>query len=395
MGKMSRARRTLCAALLVVLGFTLGCSEFIVIGIEPDIAQSCAVSLSRAGELMSSFAALYAVCTPLLALFTGRFRRYSLLLVYLIVFVAGNLLSMLASSFDVLLVSRMLMGIVSGALLAVAVTYISDFVSPRRVPVLLSIVYASYSVAMVLSTSLGKLAAEFLTWHAALEGTFALSLVTSVLLLVFLPRAGSTDAPATAREQLPLGRDPRVLAGIFVFVFGVASTYVFYGYITPYLQDVLGMSAVGASTVLLAYGAVCMLSNLLSGWFAVRFPIGSLIPVFIVQGVLLASLTFVGASLAPALGIIVGIALCMYILSTPCAAFFVQLARSEYPKALTLAASIEPMAFNIGIALGTAVGGQVVSGAGLAMVGIAGSAFSVCAVAAVALMARFIKLRAR
>ena len=75
----------------MLLGFSLGCSEFVVIGIESDLATELGVSLATAGQLISVFALVYAIATPVLALSTGRFRRYQLLVCYSIVFVLGNL----------------------------------------------------------------------------------------------------------------------------------------------------------------------------------------------------------------------------------------------------------------------------------------------------------------
>ena len=127
-GALTCARRHLCVALLVLLGFSLGFSEFVVIGVEPDIADSLGVSLAQAGELISFFAVTYAVLTPVLALSTGRFRRFQLLVAYSVVFVLANLVQALAPGFGVLLASRVLIGAVSGALLAVGVTYIPELV---------------------------------------------------------------------------------------------------------------------------------------------------------------------------------------------------------------------------------------------------------------------------
>lgn len=90
-GSLTRARRHLCVALLVLLDFSLGFSEFVVIGVEPDIADSLGVTLAQAGELISFFAVTYAVLTPVLALSTARFRRFQLLVAYSAVFVLANL----------------------------------------------------------------------------------------------------------------------------------------------------------------------------------------------------------------------------------------------------------------------------------------------------------------
>ena len=240
-------RARLCVALLVLMGFALGCSEFIVIGIESNLAEEMGVSLATAGQLISLFALPYAVMTPVLALVTGRFRRYSVMLVYLVLFCVGNAVSAFAPGFGVLLAARVLLGSVSGALLAVGVTFIPELVGAKRSSGAITLVYASYSVALIVATSLGKILASTVGWHVAMYGAFALSLVASVLLAVFMPRSGKTDEPATAREQARLFGEPSIIASMLVFVFGIGSVYTFYGYVTPYMEQVLGMDAVAVS----------------------------------------------------------------------------------------------------------------------------------------------------
>ena len=390
------AHPRLCVALLVALGFALGCAEFIVIGIEPDIADSFGVSLSRAGDLVSYFALSYAVMTPVLALATGRFRRFPLLVAYASVFLLANVAMMLAPTFELLLAARVLTGAVSGPLLAVGVTYVPELVSDKRASVALSLIYGAFSVAMVISTSVGKIVADQLSWHYAMIGTFVLVAVVCVALVAVLPRSGSTDMPATLGQQLRLLGDARVLSGIAIFVFGVGSVYVFYAYITPYLENVLGMSALAASGMLMAYGVVCFFSNLLSGWVDLRFGVPALVVVFLVQAGLLGALFTVGAAMPWALVVILLIALSMYVASVSCVSLFMKVARTEYPTALTLATSLEPMAFNIGIAFGTAVGGAVVGGIGMRYVGLVGACFSLVACGVVLLTLHFIhKARAR
>ena len=372
-------RSRLCVALIVSLGFSLGCSEFVVIGIEDELAGAFGVTLSRVGELISFFAVTYAALTPALALVTGRFRRFQLLVAYSAVFCLANLVQALAPTFEVLLASRVLIGAVSGALLAVGVTYLPELVSARRVSTAISVVYAAFSVAMVVVTSAGKLVAELATWHVAMWATCALSVVVCAALVAALPRSGATDEPASLGEQAGLLAEPQVIAGIAIFVFGVGSVYVFYGYVTPYLEEVLGMDAVAASGVLLAYGAVCFVSNLLSGWVADRFGMRALLVTFPLQAALLLALFALGPATVPATAVILAIGLTMYLVSVPCITMFMGTARRRHPKALTLASSLEPMAFNIGIAFGTAVGGSVVAGPGLAGVGLVGACFSLLA----------------
>lgn len=385
--------RLLCVGLLVLLGFSLGCSEFIVIGIEGNIADAFSVSLAQAGELISSFAITYAVLTPVLAIATGRFRRFQLLVAYAVVFCAANLAQAVAPTFAVLLLSRVLIGAVSGAFLAVGVTYIPELLGPERMSMGISVVYAAFSVAMVIATSAGKMVAELLTWRIAMWASLVLAVVTCALLVALLPREGATDEPATMAEQAGLLAEPQVVTGILIFVFGVGSVYVFYGYVTPYLEQVLGLSPMGASAALMGYGVVCFFSNLLSGWVDARFGMRALVVTFPILAALLFGLWALGPAMPAALVVVMGIALLMYVASVPCISAFMETARRSHPKALTLASSLEPMSFNIGIAFGTAVGGAVVSGPGIASVGLVGGAFALVALALVIVTLRLLKRR--
>lgn len=385
---ISAVRARLCITLLVILGFSLGCSEFIVIGIESELATEFNVSLSTVGQLISLFALPYAIMTPLLALSTGRFKRYQLLLAYSVLFCLGNLVSAIAQSFEVLLAARILIGAVSGALLAVGVTYIPELTDPKRMPIIISIVYAAFSVAMVIATSVGKILADTVGWHVAMDGTLALAVLTCAALAVFMPRSGATDEPATFGEQAQLLTEPAIICGMFIFVFGVGSVYTFYGYITPYLQQILGFDTMQASTTLMAYGGFTLISNILGGWIDARFGMRALVLTFALQAATLACLWAVGAAMPAALILIFAVGLLMYLASVSCISLFMRIANKRHPKALTLASSLEPMAFNIGISFGTAVGGAVVATAGIAHVGLVGAVLSVAACALVVLTLR-------
>lgn len=198
---LSPARTKLCLALLVLLGFSLGCSEFVVIGIESDLATELGISLATAGQLISVFALVYAIATPVLALSTGRFRRYQLLVCYSVVFVLGNLVMALAPNFQVLFISRIVLGSVSGALLAVGVTYIPELLSPQQTSLAISVVYGAFSVAMVFVTSIGKFVADTLDWHVAMYGTLTFAVLICSALVAFMPRAGQTDEPPPSASR--------------------------------------------------------------------------------------------------------------------------------------------------------------------------------------------------
>ena len=101
MTPIRRPRAIACIALLVLMGFSLGFSEFTVIGVEPELAEAFDVPLARVGELISFFSVAYAVLTPLLAVSTGRFRRFTLLTVYVALFCVSNIMMTFAPTFEV------------------------------------------------------------------------------------------------------------------------------------------------------------------------------------------------------------------------------------------------------------------------------------------------------
>ena len=166
-----------------------------------------------------------------------------------------------------------------------------------------------------------------------------------------------------------------------IFVFGVGGVYVFYAFITPFLEQVAGLSALQASGALMAYGVMCIISNMLSGIVDARVGMKGLVPVFLVQAGLLFALYLLAGAMPATLLVILGIGISMYVLSVPCISMFMRVARHRHPKAMMLASSVEPTAFNIGISFGTAVGSAVVAGPGMTSAGLMGACFSLIALA--------------
>ena len=383
---ITAGRAKLCVGLLVLLAFALGCTEFAVIGIEPELCEAFDASLAEVGRLISLYAITYAVSTPVLALVTGRFRRFSLLVVYAAVFIAGNVLAAFATSLALMCAARVICGLVSGALLALGVTFLPELVDEKKTSLAVAVVYAAFSVAMVLATSAGKMLASAFGWRSVMDASLVFAVVSCALLIAVLPREGATDEPAGVRDQLGLLAEPCVLACVAVFVFGIGSIYVFYGYVTPYLEEFLGLSAGQASVALLVYGVILFVSNMMSGVLDEKFGLKANVVVFVVQAIVLAVMWAIGNAMPAALIVIMVFGLLMYLCSVPCVTLFMRIARERHPKALTLASSLEPAAFNIGISFGTAIGGVVVSAAGLGTVGLVGAvmALAACACAAAA-----------
>lgn len=391
-GNLASPRRAaFAAALLTALAFALGFAEFVLIGITPAVAEGLGEPLTLVGDLVGCYALACAVATPVVALATARADRFKVMAALLTVFSVGNLLTLFADDYALLLVSRMLPAATSGTLLALALTYVPDIVAKERVAAVLGLVLAGFSVSSVVGVPIGSALADLLGWKAAYACVFALGLAVSAALLPALPRGSSAhDAGAapTLRSQLRLLGDARVLGAAAMILAGAASTYVFYTYLAPILADVVGLDAPGTSLVLLLFGAACVGSNLLSGWVAGRFGLRALPVVFVAHAALLALLA---ASLpAGAVGVanILAVGLLMYVMNSTVQMLFQDVARTDYPSALTFSASLHPMAFNAGIALGSFAGGLVVNAGGLLATGPVGALFALAAAALASSLAR-------
>ena len=389
-------RRMFCYSLFVLLGFSLGCSEFVVIGIEPELAENYGRSVAQIGDLISLFALSYAIATPLLSVLTGSIRRSTILMVYLVIFVVSNIASAFAPTFEVLLVSRIVMGAVSGALLAVATTYVPDLLGAEHSSMGISVIYAAFSIALVLATSAGRFIVEYLNWHIALDGAFVFALIAAVLLVLFTPRepaprpGSQNSAPShSLREQIGLLKEPTIVFGVLIFTFGVGAVYTFYGYVAPYLETYLGFAPTQSGIILLVFGVICIVSDLISGVVDLRFGMKPIPGMLFALGVALVALWACGTDGMLALAPIFLIALLMYSFSISCITMFMDVARTRHPRALVLAASIEPTSFNIGIAFGTMIGGLVVTNLGLGSVGLVGGVLAVLSCGCAALARHF------
>ena len=380
----SAARTQRATVAVVTVGFALGFAEFIVIGITPDIAEIYQIPLSDAGNLVGYFAVAYAVSTPIIVLSTGRFRRFPLFVIFLIVFNVGNILAILAPSYEVLMLARICTAIVSGVTLSTVMTFINDIIPQEQAPRIISFVYAGFSVASVLGTPIGTLLSDAFGIKSAFVAVEAVALLVTVLLLISVPRSGSTDVSSSVREQLVILKDRRIILVLVMKAFGMAATYVFYVYVTPILEDSVGLSVWMVSLVLFFYGGATIISNLGSGSLAQRYGLGKLPMMFALQAVVLALL---GVSLASGNTVlcIINVVLTgvfIYHKKAPQQSYILQVSAKDYPRALTLASAVMPTSSDIGIATGSFMGGVVATNLGFAWSGPVGAVLAVVSVVA-------------
>lgn len=378
---------------LISLSFMLGMSEFIVVGVLPDIAAGLKVSEVTVGNLVSLFAFVYAPVTPLGSALSARFPRFATHLTLVGVFLIGNVLCAFASNYGVLVVARILIALVSGTLVAIAMTYALDVTTEQYRTKFIAWVFSGFSIASVVGVPVGTWVANTFGWRWTFHLVNVLTVALIVLMVMVLPR-NSRIVKIGFLPQFRLFFDRRIQLGVLAVVFGAAATYVFYTYLTPIMRDEVHVPEQYLSVGLVIFGAACLWSNLYGGKLADRGrgvePLTHIRPIYCAHAVLMASL--IVTHWVPVYGalLLVVLGMFMYLQNSASQVLYMDVASQSHPGSLNLAASLNSMSFNIGIAVGSAVGGLVNTHLGLMWLGPVGAIFLLCAVGTTTLLRPFV-----
>ncbi len=279
--------------MLIASSFMLGMSEFIMVGILPDIAVGLKVSEVTVGNLVSLFAFVYAPVTPLGSALSARFPRFATHMTLIGVFLAGNLLCAFAPNYAVLMAGRILIALVSGTLVAIAMTYAPDVTTDTFRTKFIAWVFSGFSIASVVGVPVGTWVANVFGWRWAFHLVNALTVVLIIGMVAVLPR-NSHAAKIGFLSQFRLFFDRRIQLGVLDVVCGVAASYVFYTYLTPIMRDEVHVPEQYLSVGLMIFGAACLWSNLYGGKLADRGrgvePLTHIRPIYCAHAVLMASL---------------------------------------------------------------------------------------------------------
>lgn len=379
--------------ILIASSFMLGMSEFIVVGILPDIAADLKISEVTVGNLVSLFAFVYAPVTPLVSALSARFPRFATHLTLIGIFLAGNILCAFAPNYAVLVVARIMIALVSGTLVAVAMTYAPDVTTDRFRTKFIAWVFSGFSIASVVGVPVGTWVANTFGWRWAFHMINVLTIVLIIGMVMVLPR-NSHIVKIGFLPQFRLFFDRRIQLGVLDVVCGAAASYVFYTYLTPIMRDEVHVPEQYLSVGLVIFGAACLWSNLYGGKLADRGrgvePLTHIRPIYCAHAVLMASL--VVAHWVPVYGalLLVVLGMFMYLQNSASQVLYMDVASQSHPGSLNLAASLNSMSFNIGIAIGSAVGGLINGHFGLMWLGPVGALFLVCAIAITTFLRPFV-----
>lgn len=346
--------------LFVFVAFMLGCNEYMIVGVLPDIAHQYHDSLSTLGLLVTVFALVYAIFTPIITSLANRWRRHHVLLVLMVVFFIGNTWTALASNFISMLFSRVLTATVAGAIISI-VLVMASFVAPREKRAsLVSWVFAGFSIASVIGIPIGTVISTTFSWHDSFWMISGLTIFVFVSLIWLVPK----DTPqfkSTLSKQFTLLKDTRVLLGVVFIVTVCAADYTIYTYIRPLITNEMGFSNTWLNWLLFGMGIFFIIGNKFGGYIADNGGIHRLGGIYIAMTILY--LLFGPLLSFKWIAIIIVALLCIAFSSygSSTQLMFLDIAEKEYPQSLDLASSLNSIFANIGISLGSFTASQAVA----------------------------------
>ena len=367
------------AAALVALalgGFAIGTTEFVTMGVLPDIADGVAIDIPTAGHVISVYALGVVVGAPVIAALAARLPRRGLLVGLMGAFLVGNVLSAMAPGYGTLLAARFLSGLPHGAYFGVASLVAASLVAPHLRGRAVSSVMLGLAAAMLTGVPAATWLGQQLGWRSAYWTVAVLAAATAAAVLAVVPSSPGRRE-ATVRGELGALRRPQVILTLLVGIVGFGGMFALYSYIAPVSTDVAGLSRGTVPLVLLVYGAGGIVGTALGGrladWALFRSLVGSLVVLFAL--LVLVALT---SPWAPAL--FIGVFLVSVAASVMAVTLQLRLMETA-GEAQMLGAALNHSALNLANALGAWLGGLVIAaglgyqapsvvGAGLAVAGL-------------------------
>lgn len=357
-------------------GFAIGTTEFMAMGLLPQVADGVDVSIPTAGHLISAYALGVVVGAPVLAFFGARLPRRGLLVALMTAYAVANALSALAGSYGLLLLARFLDGVPHGAFFGVASLVAASLAPPGRQGRAVAMVMLGLSVANVFGVPAATFLGQHVGWRSAFWVAAGLAVLTAAMVIAFVP-ACPGDAEATGRRELTLFAEPQAWLTLLAGAIGFGGMFGLYSYIAKVVTVVGGLSDGAVPVFLLAFGlgmvAGTWVAGALADWSVFRSLLGS--------SLAMALLLLAYAVLAPAGWWALAPAFLVAVSSSVLVVNLQLRLMAVAGEAQTLGAAMNHSSLNIGNALGAWVGGLVISagwgyrapalvGVGLALLGL-------------------------
>lgn len=345
---------TMALYALTVGAFAIGMTEFVIMGLLPEVAADLQVSIPSAGLLITGYALGVALGAPFITMATHKMQRKALLLLLMAIFIAGNALAALAPNYAVLMLARMVAALTHGSFFGVGSVVAAELVPKEKRAGAIAIMFTGLTLANILGVPIGTFLGQAYGWRAPFWAITAIGFVALLGVIVLVPKVKA--APSSLGQELGVLRRPAVHVALLMTVFGFGGVFTAFTYITPILVDITGFSPGSVSYILVLFGLGITIGNIYGGKLADRNLLPSLTGILVLLAAVLVllgltdhvkilTLITVFVFGVAAFGTVPGLQL--HMLNTA-------------KEAPTLASTLNIAAFNLGNALGAYLGGVVI-----------------------------------
>ena len=369
---------------LALGAFGIGVTEFSPMGMLSVIASDLDVSIPTAGMLISAYAFGVVVGAPIMTLGFARMSRRNLLLLSMAIFTVGNLISALSDSYSTLLIGRIVTSFNHGAFFGIGAVVATQLVPPDKQAGAVAAVFSGLTIANIGGVPLATWVSETIGWRTAFMGMAIIGVATLIALRTTLPKL-EAESDTSIKGELKVLTKGSVLFALLLTIVGSSSMFTVFSYISPILLEETKVGALFVTSMLVLYGLGLAVGNALAGRYADRNLTGTLVISMLATMILLTvfAATMQIAWMAPPLIFLWGIS--SFAVVPPLQALVV----NEAKAAPNLASSMNIAAFNLGNAIGAALGGAVIyAELGLPAVALAGAATSAAGLILVLLFKR-------
>ncbi|KQU57356.1 MFS transporter [Rhodococcus sp. Leaf278] len=342
---------------LAIGGFGIGLTEFVIMGLLPEVAADFSVTEATAGWLITGYALSVVVGALVVTAAVTRFPRKTVLLALMCLFIAGNLISALSGSYDAMLLGRVVAALCHGAFFGIGAVVAAGLVEPAKKAGAIAMMFAGLTAANVLGVPFGTFLGQSYGWRSAFWAITVIGIVALIGIAALVPRETGIGEESDLRREIRAFRSTQVWLSIVTTVLGFGGMFGAFTYIAFTLTDVSGFASSLVPWLLVLFGGGLFVGNYLGGRAADRnltatllTLLGALTVVLVIfartaesRPATVASLVLMGA-----FGFATVPGLQMRVMSFA-------------PDAPTMASGANIAAFNLGNALGAWLGGVTIS----------------------------------
>ena len=346
---------------LAMSAFAIGMTEFISVGLLPLIKDSFNTTISLAGLTVSLYAVGVTIGAPLLTPMTNKIKRKHLLIGIMLIFIIANTLAAFSTTFSMLLAMRVLSALMHGVFMSIATAIASDLVSPDKRSSAIAMMFTGLTVATITGVPLGTWIGQQFGWEASFITIAIIGFLSLVINIISVPNDLNEYEQASMLEQLTVFKNKSLMMVYLITALGYGGTFVVYTYLTTLLTDTLHYSDDAVVILLVIYGVMVAIGNTLGGKLTNNRPRQVLIGIFLIQAIVL---LIVGVTIShQILGTIAILIMGLFaFMNVPGLQLIVVLFAERKNKATTnFASSLNIASFNIGITLGSVIGGYVLN----------------------------------